>query len=443
MTKPLSERIVEFYESVSTSNPDVLGKIDALYDEHVRFESPIEVRDGRQAFKDSWAHAFQAYDRFAFEDIVQVGQGDDLFALFYTMDLQMKGAPPTPTPTATVFWGKNGKVVKQIDYWDTVGSLAQVNPILDRAYRLAVAWLLAGGPPYDADPPPPIDAEGIYHPTSEEALRALVAETHAAHKQLRFAGSGHSVWEAIVPSHYRTGQDERRLALLDGYRRVLGFKPVGDGSGDVLVEVEAGISVGASPRLVEADPISVVARDDPKTPNITRYRTWEQSLCLALQNKGLALPDLGGISHQTAAGFISTGSAGGTCKWSVSDAVVGLRVVDGKGEVHPLSEDGDDPDWFRAAGLGMGLCGAISTVTFRCCPTFNITGVETTSTTSGAPDVDFYGPGDAKRPSLAKFLLETDYTRLMWWPQRDFDRLVVWKASRIAPTPNFEPKPYE
>jgi hypothetical protein len=49
-------------------------------------------------------------------------------------------------------------------------------------------------------------------------------------------------------------------------------------------------------------------------PNITRERSWEQSLCYALQQRGYALPDLGGISHQSVGGFLSTGSAGGTCK---------------------------------------------------------------------------------------------------------------------------------
>src|SRR6185312_6174629 len=57
--------------------------------------------------------------------------------------------------------------------------------------------------------------------------------------------------------------------------------------------------------------------------------------------------------------------------------------------------------------------------------------------------LDFYGDARDGRPDLARFLLQTDYTRLMWWPQRNFDRLVVWKAQRAAPSPSFVPKPYQ
>ncbi len=35
-----------------------------------------------------------------------------------------------------------------------------------------------------------------------------------------------------------------------------------------------------------------------------------------------------------------------------------------------------------------------------------------------------YNPkGKLKRPSLETFLKEVEYTRLMWWPQRDIDQV--------------------
>jgi hypothetical protein len=210
----------------------------------------------------------------------------------------------------------------------------------------------------------------------------------------------------------------------------------------MLVEVQAGCNLGYSPRLGRAAPRSPAAFSNELTPNVSRERSWEQSLCFALEQRGYALPDLGGSSHQTVGGFLSTGSAGGTCKWSITDAIESMRVIDGHGHVVTLSEAGPDRDWFAAVGVGLGLCGVISTVTFKCERTYNVVGRQTTSKACEAPDVDFYGDGHDSRPSLAKFLLETDYARLMWWPQRDFDRLVVWRAQRTEPTPTFEPKPY-
>jgi hypothetical protein len=161
-----------------------------------------------------------------------------------------------------------------------------------------------------------------------------------------------------------------------------------------------------------------------------------------LQRRGYALPDLGRITHQALGGFLSTGSAGGSCKWSFLDSVVSFRVIDGEGAVRVVDET-RDPELFAAIGAGLGPSGIVSTLTLRAVPTFNVVGTETTSLARSAPDVDFYGDGDASRPSLARFLEQTDYARLMWWPQRDFDRLVVWTATREDPTPGFEPKPYE
>jgi D-arabinono-1,4-lactone oxidase len=57
--------------------------------------------------------------------------------------------------------------------------------------------------------------------------------------------------------------------------------------------------------------------------------------------------------------------------------------------------------------------------------------------------VDLFGPGSATRPSLQQFLVQTDYTRLYWWPQRGAERVVVWEANRVAATPDFKPNEYE
>ncbi len=260
-------------------------------------------------------------------------------------------------------------------------------------------------------------------------------------KQLRVMGSTHSVWKAIVTDNFAgtaTPQSELTI-VLDRYTRV--FEAMGD-----LVEVQAGCHIGMSPtRPVQARIVERPADSDIRQSSPWHEGGWEKSLTSTLHHRdGLALPDLGGISHQTVAGFLQTGSAGGTVKWSAHEAIVKMRVIDGNGEVKELSKDGSDPEWFRAAGIGLGLCGVISTVTFRCIPTYDIVGSETISATALSDDLDFYGDRpDAGLPSLEKFLVDTDYVRLMWWPQRNFDRLVVWQAQRAPFDPKRVLRPYQ
>jgi len=58
-------------------------------------------------------------------------------------------------------------------------------------------------------------------------------------------------------------------------------------------EVEAGCTLGESPRHPIANPLSPKASRDPHTPNVTHAVSWEESLNFALDERGYALPDLG------------------------------------------------------------------------------------------------------------------------------------------------------
>lgn len=291
------------------------------------------------------------------------------------------------------------------------------------------------------------EPDGCYHPTTEAELAALVCHAGRIGAQLRVMGSTHSVWRAIVTDHFSGATTPRGefTVVLDRYVRVFAADIDPDDPTGRLVEVQAGCHIGLAPtrpvqaRIVERPEGSHSCQASP-----WHAGSWENSLTAILHHRdGLALPDLGGISHQTIAGYVSTGSSGGTLKWSIHDAIVRLRVIDGGGCVTELTRDGDDPDWFRAAGIGMGLCGVISTITFRCVPTFDIVGRETVSATRRSDDLDFYGDRpDTGLPSLEQFLIDADYARLMWWPQRRFDRLVVWQARRAAFEPQRRLRPY-
>jgi hypothetical protein len=443
--RDVRQAMQEFYRSVEFDGVRALRVLPELYTQDICSYTPTDDRFGLEAFTQSWVKMLQQFPGVAFSDIWALGT-ERRFAFCQTMTVKMAVGDPSRIPIVTVFCtNDSGKVYWQRDYWDTAGALAGISPIFEKAYRSVVGKLLGGGEfsAGNAGLPSSGKDDGCYHPRTETELVQLIQQTISDAAQLRVVGSGHSVWSSIVPEGFTRHADPRwRVVMLDEYERTLRFFPNPDRPGETLVEVGAGVNLGYAPRLARAFPISPSHFGDDATPNVTRERSWEESLCYALQQRGYALPDLGGISHQTVGGFLSTGSAGGSCKWSFSDAVHAIRIVDGTGEVRTLQANGPEREAFAAAGVGLGLCGVVSTVTFRCEPTYNIVGKQTTSKTREAPDLDFYGPGD-HRPNLARFLQDTDYARLMWWPQRGFDRLVVWKAERRAPEPGFQPKPYQ
>lgn len=291
-------------------------------------------------------------------------------------------------------------------------------------------------------------ADGCHHPQTEEELAALVKHARRTDQQLRVLGSSHSVWRAIVTDRFAgtATPPSEVMVVLDRYTKISDPVPDPENPGMMLVEVQAGCHLGASPhrpvqgRIEPGGP----ANADLLAPSPWHEGTWEAGLNYQLHHRHkLALSDLGGISHQTVSGFLATGSAGGTTKWSVHEGIVAMRVIDGSGRVHELRRDGPDPEWFRAAGVAMGLCGVISTITLRCEPAYDIVGTETISAVDQCPCLDFYGDrGASGLPSLEEFLLRTDYTRLMWWPQYNFDRLVVWQAERQAFNPEMRVDPY-
>ena len=88
-----------------------------------------------------------------------------------------------------------------------------------------------------------------------------------------------------------------------------------------------------------------------------------------LRARGLAMENQGDVDPQTLAGAISTATHGtGAGFGNISSQVVGVRLVDGTGELREIRE-GDE---LRAARVGLGALGAIAAVTLRCVPAFTI-----------------------------------------------------------------------
>ncbi|MFZ5891069.1 MAG: FAD-binding protein [Myxococcota bacterium] len=262
-----------------------------------------------------------------------------------------------------------------------------------------------------------IGADGYYHPATEEELVELVKWAHEKKLQLRVRGARHTYPAAAIDTDHGPGGLPREISVqLDHYRDL---EWVDRARG--IVRAQGGCHLALDPY-------------DPQS-------TLENSLLYQLDAAGFALDTLGGITHQTVAGFLSTGSSGGTTKWHIGENVLEIRLIDGTGKVWQLSRE-QNADLFNAAGVSVGLLGVISSITFQGVPKFNIKGHEAITTYADCA-VDLFGPGSAAKPSLEQWLGSIDYGRILWWPQKGLERVSLWQAERIPSTPDFEPKPFE
>jgi L-gulono-1,4-lactone dehydrogenase len=160
--------------------------------------------------------------------------------------------------------------------------------------------------------------ERIETPSSEEELAAVVAGA----PRVKVAGAGHSFTDIACTDGV--------MVDMSGMGSVLGV----DGN---EVTVEAGITL--------------------------------HDLGEELRARGLAMENQGDVDPQTLAGAISTATHGTGGRFgNLSSQVVGVRLVDGTGEVREIT-DGDE---LRAARVGLGALGALSAVTLRCVPAFSI-----------------------------------------------------------------------
>jgi D-arabinono-1,4-lactone oxidase/FAD binding domain len=89
-----------------------------------------------------------------------------------------------------------------------------------------------------------------------------------------------------------------------------------------------------------------------------------------LLSQGLAFENLPSHDAQSIAGIISTDVHGTGRDWGfVSQQVAGLKLIDGKGEIHECKPE---DDLFKAAIGGIGACGIITEVVVKAVPRFNV-----------------------------------------------------------------------
>jgi len=165
----------------------------------------------------------------------------------------------------------------------------------------------------------------IARPTSVEQVSALVREVAAVGGSLRVVGAGHSFSD---------------LALTDG----------------TMVDL-AGLS-----GIIWSDRAAGRVRVAAGT-TLARLNT-------LLDERGLAMPNLGDIDHQTLAGAISTGTHGtGALLGNLATQVTALQIVTADGTVHELTERDEA---LTAARIGLGALGIVTAYTLKVVPSFTL-----------------------------------------------------------------------
>ncbi len=272
------------------------------------------------------------------------------------------------------------------------------------------------------------DANGLYHPQSENDIIDLINYANQNKLQVRVRGAAQSVSGSVL-ADTATGSTANINIELDQLRAV------------TIDETTQQVTVGGGCNLGY----------DPFDPSGTSSQFDTNNLFYQLNQKGLAIANVPGAIHQTVAGFISTGSSGGSMQHSFDECILAIRIIDGTGKVHQLNKSDDLTDPFYAVGVSMGLLGIITQVTLQCVPAFNIIGGEATTEITNCP-FDFFGNGSGTTPSLQTYITQTEFSRTLWWPIKTLKRVISWNARTMVAsdynantgTPaDFTPKPYK
>ena len=164
--------------------------------------------------------------------------------------------------------------------------------------------------------------------------------------------------------------DDVSLVVRSAAERGLRVRPVGAGHSFTAAAVTDGV-------LLRLDHLTGVTSVDPVTGRVRVLSgTRLHQLNPALQEVGLALPNLGDIDRQALAGAIATGTHGtGARLHGIASAVTGLALVLADGTVLECSAE-RHADVFEAARIGLGALGIVTEVELQCVPAFRLHAVE-------------------------------------------------------------------
>jgi hypothetical protein len=137
---------------------------------------------------------------------------------------------------------------------------------------------------------------------------------------------------------------------------------------------------------------------------------------------GLAFAAMPSHDAQSIAGILSTDVHGTGRNWGwVSEMVVGLKIIDGLGNVHQV---GPSDDLFKAAVGGIGAVGIISEVTVQAVPRFNV------EQKFELVDLNYV------RANLDQMIQDNDHLSLYLFPFSDKCQVSTWNRT-TDPISNF------
>jgi L-gulonolactone oxidase len=219
----------------------------------------------------------------------------------------------------------------------------------------------------------------IESPTSEEEIVAIVRAAAERGEHVKVIGSGHSFTDI--------GCTDGCLIKLDRYNKVL------DVDRDAAtITAQAGITI--------------------------------LELSDALAHFGLAMENMGDVGYQTISGAISTATHGtGERLRNLSSQVVSLSVVLANGDVLHCSAD-LEPEAFKAAQVGLGALGVLSTVTLRCVPAYNIHSVQEPRRIDELLD------------QFDELCRQNDHFEFFWFPHTEWAQAITNTRTQDAPPAN-------
>ncbi len=219
----------------------------------------------------------------------------------------------------------------------------------------------------------------IESPTNEEEIVAIVRAAAERGEHVKAIGSGHSFTDIACT--------DGRLIKLDRYNKIL----------DVDREA-ATITAQAGVTILE--------------------------LSDALEQFGLAMENMGDVGYQTISGAISTATHGtGERFRNISSQVVALSLVLADGRVLRCSSV-LEPDTFKAAQVGLGALGVLSTVTLRCVPAYNIHSVQEPRRIDELLD------------QFDELSEQNDHFEFFWFPHTEWAQAITNTRTQDAPPAN-------
>lgn len=204
--------------------------------------------------------------------------------------------------------------------------------------------------------------EAIDEPASVEDVVELLRAARDANQTVKAVGAGHSFTDVACTNG--------RLVRLNRLNRVIDHDPVCQ-----TITVEAGM------RLFE--------------------------LNRELDQRGLALANLGDIDRQTIAGALATGTHGtGAELGGLATFVRELEIVTADGQVLRCSAD-EEPEIFHCARVSLGALGIITSYTLQCVPAFRLRMEERPYSI------------DEVVESFASTVAANEHVDGYWWPYAD------------------------